>query len=99
VQYKPLTPLSPPPPPLCVYRQALELRRAGLLGMHAALSLLIALVVKLKISRSEAEAAAGGVRQGTAALRVRASAGGRYKLFIKYFATELYCKNCMFCIQ
>ena len=49
--------------------------------MHAALSLLIALVVKLKVSRTEAEVAAGGGagrRGGSAALRGRpAAAGGR----------------------
>jgi hypothetical protein len=48
--------------------------------MHAALSLLIALVVKLKISRSEAEMAAGGaggVRRGgvTGVPRVRPPTG------------------------
>ena len=56
------------------------MRRAGLLGMHAALSLLIALVVKLRISRSEAEMAAGGaggVRRGgaTGAPRARPLTG------------------------
>jgi len=58
--------------------EALELRRAGLLGMNAALSLLIALVVKLKISRSEAEAVAtSGGRRGTAVLRGRPTVAGK----------------------
>ena len=59
--------------------EALELRRAGLLGMHAALSLLIALVIKLKVSRAEAEAAAvaAGGRRGAAALRGRPAAAAR----------------------
>jgi hypothetical protein len=59
--------------------EALELRRAGLLGMHAALSLMIALVIKLKVARAEAEAAAAaaGGRRGSAALRGRPVAGAR----------------------
>ena len=70
--------------------------------MHAALSLLIALVVKLKISRSEAEMAAGGaggVRRGggTAAPRARQLTGkvgfGRGRSFFFFVMASFCCKN------
>ena len=56
--------------------EALEQRRSALLGMHAALALLIALCVKLKAARIDAATAAvvgGGMRARAA----RAAAGGK----------------------
>ena len=59
--------------------EALQLRRAGLLGMHASLSLLLALVVKLKMARAEAEyaAAASGGRRASGVLRGRVGVAGK----------------------